>query len=625
MRARRPTRREEFEIAIICALPVEHNAVSLLFDERWDEDGDQYGRAPGDDNFYVTGRIGKYAVVLALLPQMGKASAAGAAAGMRSSYRGLHLALLVGICGGVPQAGSDDTGEIILGDVVISKTIIQYDFGRQYPHKFVRKNTADSNLSRPNKDVRNLLITLETDDGREWLEAKSARFLRELQDTAAKKMRRGKFTYPGIAEDNLFEAMYRHKHHTSAGCVCHLCHDECDPVCGEALNSSCADLGCDEGRLVNRKRLEKKGKQENGGLTDDREYLIHIGPVASGDLVMKSGHHRDRLAREEGVIAFEMEGAGIWEEVPCIVIKGVCDYADSHKNKKWQEFAAATAASTSKAILLRYIQSDKIPSNDGKMNYNFAAMGTAASPVERPTTPVEGPLYRPSHARRNASCESVSTTNGRVRDGFFLGKQDVRNRPIVGSRKLVIVGDGGVGKTSLLLVFSDTKFPEVYVPTVFNNTEVKLEVDGKIMSLALFDTAGQECYDRLRPLSYPETDVFLIAFSIDSDQSLESVVKQWAPELDHYCEGLPTVLVGMKKDLRGDAPTIAQLRAKRRQPVSQEQGKKTAEAIGAFMYMECSAKNFDGVDEVFKVAAALALDPKLGKKKSRKKDKCVLL
>jgi nucleoside phosphorylase len=76
---------------------------------------------------------------------------------------------------------------------------------------------------------------------------------------------------------------------------------------------------------------------------------------------MKSGEDRDMLARREGVIAFEMEGAGIWEEVPCIVVKGVCDYADCHKSRKWQNFAAATAASTSKAILERYIQIDKVP------------------------------------------------------------------------------------------------------------------------------------------------------------------------------------------------------------------------------------------------------------------------
>ena len=143
----KPSRREDFEVAIICALPLEYDAVSLVFDEFWDEDGDPYGRAVGDVNHYTTGRIGKYNVVLALLPHMGKANAASAAANIRSSYNCLRLALLVGICGGVPQAS--DNSEILLGNVIISKSIVQYDFGRQYPDKFIRKDTVEGNLSRP--------------------------------------------------------------------------------------------------------------------------------------------------------------------------------------------------------------------------------------------------------------------------------------------------------------------------------------------------------------------------------------------------------------------------------------------------------------------------------------------
>lgn len=87
--------------------------------------------------------------------------------------------------------------------------------------------------------------------------------------------------------------------------------------------------------------------------------LIHFGLIASGDLVVKSGFHRDRVAREEGVIAFEMEGAGVWDNIPTVVIKGVCDYADSHKNKKWQRHAAATAAACMKAFLKEWRTTDK--------------------------------------------------------------------------------------------------------------------------------------------------------------------------------------------------------------------------------------------------------------------------
>lgn len=360
MAFRRPSRRSDFEIAVICALPLEHNAVSLLFDEFWDEDGDHYGRTAGDVNSYTTGRIGKYNVVLALLSYVGKANAAVVAASVRSSYCGVRLALLVGICGGVPQATSGKECEILLGDVIISKTVVQYDFGRQYPHEFIRKDTVEDNLTRPNKDIRNLLATFETDRGLERLQQRTAHFLKQLQANAGQRKRRDKYRYPGTMEDNLFKPSYRHKHHLSPTCICRDCDGSSDPVCEDALNSSCQDLGCDKVYLVTRGRLEAKrqlGEDKSDGVQDP---AVHVGSVASGDTVMKSGEDRDRIAKKEGVIAFEMEGAGVLQEVPCIVVKGVSDYADCHKNKKWQDFAAATAASTLKAILECYAQTDKV-------------------------------------------------------------------------------------------------------------------------------------------------------------------------------------------------------------------------------------------------------------------------
>ena len=127
-----------------------------------------------------------------------------------------------------------------------------------------------------------------------------------------------------------------------------------DPVCDKALDSSCDDLGCDRTYLVMRGRLEKYAKQ-----VEVREPAIHLGAAASGDTVMKSGEDRDRIAENEGIIALEIEGAGVWEGVPSIVVKGVCDYADCHKNKEWQNFVVAVAASARKAILERYIQTDR--------------------------------------------------------------------------------------------------------------------------------------------------------------------------------------------------------------------------------------------------------------------------
>lgn len=344
--SQRPSSREDFEVAIICALPLEYDAVVLLFDEFWDEDGDTFGRAIGDVNNYRTGRIGKHNVVLALLSHMGKAHAAAAAASMRSSYGALRLVILAGICGGVPF---NSQGEIFLGDVVISKSIIQYDFGRKYPNGFMRKTTDEDNLRKHGKNIRNFLTKFDTSSDKGRLFERTAYFLKQLQQKASKDQ--DKYKYPGIAEDKLFESSYRHKHRNSVACICNNCHGRKDPVCDGALSSSCDNLGCDEDYLVVRKQLKEQDEAQ--------EPAIYIGAVASGDTVMKSGEDRDSIARRESVIAFEMEGAGVWEEMPCIVIKGVCDYADCHKNKLWQHFAAATAASASKAILEQYIRTDR--------------------------------------------------------------------------------------------------------------------------------------------------------------------------------------------------------------------------------------------------------------------------
>lgn len=348
-----PRHREDFQVAIICALALEYDAVSLLFDQFWDEDDEPYGRAQGDTNIYTTGRIGNHNVVLALLPNMGTASGAGSAASFRSSYSGMKIAFLVGICGGVPGAGQD---EVLLGDVVISKTVMQYNLGRQYPNAFVTKDTVSDNLGRPNKAVRTLIASFETERGRRRLRQKAGQYLKDLQHSATEEGHRHNYQYPGAAEDKLFAATYRHKHWGLQKCNCSK---ETDDFCDEAARTFCADLHCDEEQLVARKRLEVKMTKDPDGAQCPE---IFIGCVASGDTVMKSGEHRDQIAKQRDIIAFEMEGAGVWDEVPCIIVKGVCDYADSHKNKIWQPFAAATAASVLKAMLERYPLTD-LPSS----------------------------------------------------------------------------------------------------------------------------------------------------------------------------------------------------------------------------------------------------------------------
>lgn len=176
-------------------------------------------------------------------------------------------------------------------------------------------------------------------------------------------------------------------------------------------------------------------------------------------------------------------------------------------------------------------------------------------------------------------------------------------------RKLVVTGDGGCGKTCLLIMYSENRFPEAYIPTVFENyvTMVPFPNDSsKFVELALWDTAGQEEYDRLRPLSYPESDVIFICFAIDFPTSLANVTDKWHPEVSHFCEGVPLILVGTKTDLRRDQRTLDLLAAQGTTPITAHQGQAVAKEIGA-SYMECSAKHNDGVKELFNAALKLAM------------------
>lgn len=348
-----PRDREGFEIAVICALQSEADAVEALFDEYWDEDGDRYGKAPGDTNAYTTGAIGRHNVVLAYMPGIGKGNAASVASSFRSSFGRIKLALIVGVCGGVP-IGNDDE-EILLGDVIISTGIIQYDFGRQLPDRFIRKDTLNDSLGRPNAEIRAFLSKLRGLRVRKRLGDNTSGYLQEL----CEKANFLKAQYPGAAEDKLYEHTYRHKHHNLPACtICTECEKKADRVCEIALESSCSELKCNENKLVHRQRLPRS--IDVGKAIEEQKPSIHFGFIASGDTVIKSGEDREEVAAREKVIGFEMESAGVWDNFPCVVVKGVCDYADSHKNKMWQGYAAATAAACMKAFLKEWVSTDKL-------------------------------------------------------------------------------------------------------------------------------------------------------------------------------------------------------------------------------------------------------------------------
>ncbi|PCD44537.1 hypothetical protein AU210_003613 [Fusarium oxysporum f. sp. radicis-cucumerinum] len=399
----RPSHRRGFEIAIICALTLEADAIEALFDHHWDDDGLPFDKEPGDPNAYSTGVIGRFNVVLAYMPGMGKVNAATVASSCGKSFPGIKLALVVGICGVVPFGPSND--EIVLGDVIISNGVIQYDFGRQLPDRFVRKDTLLDVPGRPNLEIRGVFAKLTGIRHRRQLSAKIADYLdvlRQDRDLHAE--------YPGSTEDRLFEASYRHT-------------DD---------QKSCEQLGCN-GELVSRSRLAIAKVSPTPA--------IHFGLMASGDAVMKSGEDRDRIAAAEDIIAFEMEGAGVWDSFPCIIIKGACDYADSHKSKVWQRYAAATAAACAKAFLSFWVPSS---------TQGLAAMSSLS-------------LENRDSFDQNRTAGAVDLYQTQLaflvpfsKNDLFVGRGDVFTELQhllfnKGCRKVALVGLGGIGKTQIAL------------------------------------------------------------------------------------------------------------------------------------------------------------------------------
>ncbi|KAI7758869.1 hypothetical protein LZL87_014365 [Fusarium oxysporum] len=404
----RPNDRRGFEIAIICALPLEATAIQALFDHYWDDDGSPFDKEPGDPNAYSTGVIGRHNVVLVHMSGMGKANAAAVAAKCHISFPNIRLALVVGVCGVVPFRRNGD--EIVLGDVVISDGIVQYDLGRRLPNQFVTKETLLDALGRPNPEIRGILAKLKTYRGQEDLTRKTIKFLDAMRCNP-----RLHATYPGSANDRLFEASYRH---------------------GED-QKSCDQAGCN-GKLVSRRRLEMSGTH----LTP----AIHFGLMASGDSVMKSDEDREKIAEAGNCIAFEMEGAGVWENFPCIVIKGACDYADSHKSKVWQRYAAATAAACTKAFLGFWVPSldQDIPRLAANFQNSLTLQGRDSSDQNYSTRAVN---------ERHMQTAFIVPF---LQNDLFVGRDDVLAK-LQGllfqevHRTIALVGLGGIGKTQIAL------------------------------------------------------------------------------------------------------------------------------------------------------------------------------
>jgi nucleoside phosphorylase len=303
---------EKYTVGWICAIPSELIAARAMLDG---EHAQLKAQPKYDENSYILGCIGGHNVTIACLPEYGTNRAAIAAKSMQSTFPSLRFGLLVGVGGGVPSPEND----IRLGDLVVSLPsaqgggVIQYDLGRMEIDGFHRLGT----LNKPPVLLRTAITTLRATRnlGREISRLVNEAFEGDQQSDEESDE---EWSYPMTAKDILFSANYKHidKNRTCEGCVV------------AAKNDDVVDQ---------RPRRSPK---------------VHYGNIASGNAVMKDGLERDRLAERDNIICFEMEAAGLMDDFPCLVIRGVSDYADSHKNGKWQLYAAAVAAAFAKKLLL---------------------------------------------------------------------------------------------------------------------------------------------------------------------------------------------------------------------------------------------------------------------------------
>ncbi|KAI9765367.1 MAG: hypothetical protein M1840_007447 [Geoglossum simile] len=291
---------DDYTVGWVCALHIEMAAAQAMLDDIHDN----LPTCPNDSNTYSLGNIGMHNIVIACLPsgQYGTINAATVANNMRRSFPSIRVGLMVGIGGGVP--GKVD---VRLGDVVVSNGVVQYDFGKAVQNgRFQRTGT----LKTPPLTLMTAITKL-----RAIHESRPSKIPSILSSMLNRNPYLTKYTYYGPSRDRLFDGTYDH---ISSMNNC----DHCDPS-----------------RLVN--RLAR----------DSTDPKIHYGCIASGNQVMKHGRTRDQLAQELDVLCFEMEAAGLMDSFPCLVIRGICDYSDSHKNEQWQEYAAATAAAYAKELL----------------------------------------------------------------------------------------------------------------------------------------------------------------------------------------------------------------------------------------------------------------------------------
>lgn len=307
----------DYTVAWICPLEVELIAALEMLDY---DSHPKLSQAAADHNVYHLGSIGDHNVVVAGLWQAGNPVAATVVAQLRMTFPNIRFGILVGIGGGVPV--EVDGRMIRLGDVVVSKPVgqfsgaIQYDRGKAKEGEFVRTGA----LAPPPPVLLLAAQSLGTQRARSKRGDPLLSNLRRIHVTLPSLSR---YASPGVNKNHLFPATYTHVREG----------DSCE-----------SNSGCDLSKRINRELQE--------GAVDESEprVTVHRGTIASGELVLKSGALRDKLGKKHGVLCFEMEAAGVLSDFPCLVIRGISDYCDSHKNDQWHGFAAVAAAAYAREL-----------------------------------------------------------------------------------------------------------------------------------------------------------------------------------------------------------------------------------------------------------------------------------
>jgi len=308
---------KDYTVGWICAITTEYVAAQAFLDEK--HEGPECV-SPNDNNDYTLGKVGKHNVVIAVLPngEYGLSSAASVASDMRHSFPNVRIGLMVGIGGGAPSRKHD----IRLGDIVVSAPrdgkggVFQYDFGKTVQDQSFRPTRF---LNQPPMVLRTAVNGLKAQYESEGHQLEEA-----INSILEKKSRlRKKYQRPGPSSDRLYQTRATHPPNDEASCAA---------VCGDNPSNL----------IPRHERAE-----------DEDNPAIYYGLIASANRLMKDASLRDKFAKEKDVLCFEMEAAGLMNQFPCLVIRGICDYSDTHKNKEWQGYAAMAAAAYAKDLLCR--------------------------------------------------------------------------------------------------------------------------------------------------------------------------------------------------------------------------------------------------------------------------------